>query len=269
MWRFSAAAVQVCSGPDTEKNLAACAAQVQHAAKAGAKFVVLPENFAYLGPDLNRPREEVATGPISRWLAAQAKDNGVWLVGGGMPEAAPSGKAYNSAVAMNPTGELVTTYRKIHLFDAVIPGRAMLTESDHTERGTEVVSFAAEQATVGLSICYDVRFAELYRRLRITHGADVILVPAAFTAHTGAAHWHTLLRARAIENQAYVIAAAQWGRHSETRESFGHSVIYDPWGELLAELPSGDGFVMTELDSETVARVRRQMPCGEHAVLMK
>jgi predicted amidohydrolase len=168
-----------------------------------------------------------------------------------------------------PDGRLAARYRKVHLFDVDIPGGAVLKESDGTAPGDRLEVVAMGERRVGLSICYDVRFPELYRRLVFDKGADVITVPAAFTAHTGAAHWHVLLRARAIESQAWLVAAAQHGRHNEKRESFGHSLIVDPWGTVVAELPAGDGVIVHALDGEAVAKVRRQMPCRDHAVLLR
>ena len=170
---------------------------------------------------------------------------------------------------MNPGGHLISRYRKIHLFDVDIPGGATLRESDATAPGDEVVVVDIGGAPVGLSICYDVRFPELYRTLVKDKGAEILMVPAAFTAHTGAAHWHLLLRARAIEDQAWVVAPAQWGRHNDKRESYGHTLVVDPWGTLVDELETGDGVVVTTLHGESVRHRRAQMPCLDHAVLWK
>jgi predicted amidohydrolase len=178
-------------------------------------------------------------------------------------------RTYNTLVVLDPSGTLVARYRKIHLFDVDIPGGAVLRESDATAPGDELVVADIAGAKVGLSICYDVRFPELYRRLVKDRGAEVLVVPAAFTAHTGAAHWHLLLRARAVEDQAWVVAAAQWGRHNEKRESFGHTLVVDPWGTIAGERPDGDGVVVATLDGDTVAKRRAQMPCLRHAVLWK
>jgi predicted amidohydrolase len=157
-------------------------------------------------------------------------------------------------------------YRKIHLYDVDIPGGAVLRESDATAPGDQAVVVEIDGARVGLSICYDLRFPELYRELVINQGAEVLLLPAAFTAHTGRAHWHILLRSRAIENQAWVVAAAQADQHNEKRASFGHSMIVDPWGTVLAERPTGVGVISAVLDQETLAMRRQQMPCQRHAV---
>jgi len=193
------------------------------------------------------------------------------VIGGGMPELVPGDarRAYNTEVVVDPRGAIAARYRKIHLFDVDIPGGATLRESDATCAGDELVVVEIGGARVGLSICYDVRFPELYRRLVKDRGTEVLLVPAAFTAHTGAAHWHLLLRARAIEDQAWVVAAAQWGQHNEKRQSFGHTLVVDPWGTLVGEQATGDGVVVATLDGETVAQRRTQMPCLSHAVLWK
>ena len=204
-------------------------------------------------------------------LRELATKHGVWMIGGGMPElvAGDVGRAYNTAVVLDPSGALVAKYRKIHLFDVAIPDGAVMRESDATVPGDELVVVDIAGAPVGVSICYDVRFPELYRALVKDLGAEVLLVPAAFTAHTGAAHWHLLLRARAVEDQAWVVAAAQWGQHNAKRASFGHTLIADPWGTLVGERADGDGVVVATLDGDTVAKRRQQMPCLDHAVLWK
>ncbi|HEV7554498.1 MAG TPA: carbon-nitrogen hydrolase family protein, partial [Kofleriaceae bacterium] len=196
---------------------------------------------------------------------------GIWIVGGGLPELVPGDtkRTYNTLAVIDPAGKLAARYRKIHLFDVDIPGGAVLRESDATAAGDELVTVDIAGARVGLSICYDVRFPELYRRLVKDRGAEVLLVPAAFTAHTGAAHWNLLLRARAIEDQAWVVAAAQWGRHNDKRESYGHTLVVDPWGTIVGEREEGDGVVMATLDGATVAKRRAQMPVLRHAVLWK
>jgi predicted amidohydrolase len=172
-------------------------------------------------------------------------------------------------VVVDPRGELVARYRKIHLFDVDIPGGATLRESDATAAGADAVVIDIDGAPVGLSICYDLRFPELYRALVKDRGAQVLLVPSAFTAHTGAAHWHVLLRARAIEDQAWVVAPAQWGRQNEKRESYGHSLVVDPWGSIVGEQADDDGVVVATLEGAAVEKRRTQMPCLTHAVLWK
>ena len=278
-WDLRVGAVQMCSSDDLAANLANARALTDRAAHDGARLVVLPECFSFLG---RKEGDKLAiaemfddstggdgTGPVASTLRDLASKHGIWIVGGGTPEIVPGDirRTYNTALVVDPSGNIAARYRKIHLFDVDIPGGAVLRESDATAPGAALVVVDIGGARVGVSICYDLRFPELYRRLVKEHGAEVLLVPAAFTAHTGAAHWHLLLRARAVENQAWVVAAAQHGRHNEKRESYGHSLVVDPWGTLAAEQDAGDGVVMATLDSETVAKRRTQMPCLDHAVL--
>lgn len=272
-----AAAVQMCASDDLGANLARVRDLCAEAAAKGANFILLPECFAFLGRTETAKMavvevlDDAAPGPILQTLITAARTHGAWVIGGGMPERVPGDerRAYNTAVAVSPAGRIAARYRKIHLFDIEIPGTAVHRESDGTAPGTERQVVAVGERTVGLSICYDVRFPELYRELAYDRGADTLVVPAAFTAHTGRAHWHVLLRARAIENQAWVVAAAQHGRHNEKRETFGHSMIVDPWGTIVAELPAGDGVVVAPLDGEILAKTRRNMPCASHAVLWR
>jgi predicted amidohydrolase len=277
-WQLRVGAIQLCSSNDVSANLARCRELIAQAASDGAQLVVLPECFAFLGRAEGEKLAAAETfergasaGPVMDTLRELATRHDLWIVGGGTPERVPGDtrRAYNTALVVNPGGELVARYRKIHLFDVDIPGGAVLRESDSTARGNEPVVVEIAGAPVGVTICYDVRFPELYRTLVKDMGAEVLLVPAAFTAHTGAAHWHLLLRARAIEDQAWVIAAAQWGRHSEKRESYGHTLIVDPWGTVVAERAEGDGVAVATIDGAAVARRRTQMPCLSHAVLWK
>ena len=186
-----------------------------------------------------------------------------------MPESVANDplRTYNTAVVINAQGQLTARYRKLHLFDVDIPGGAVLKESSNTAAGDAVVVTEIAGVPMGLSICYDVRFPELYRQLTV-RGAEVLLVPAAFTAHTGQAHWHLLLRARAVENQAWVVAPAQTGQHNTKRSSFGHSLVSNPWGDIVAELASGPGVIYADIDGDTVAQRRQQMPCLQHAKLL-
>ncbi|MDQ3367810.1 MAG: carbon-nitrogen hydrolase family protein [Myxococcota bacterium] len=274
-WQLRVGAVQMCARDDRAANLASVEILTDRAVAEGAQLVVLPECFSFLG---RREGDKLAiaeacepAGPILGALRELATQHGIWIVGGGTPEIVPGDprRTYNTALVIDPRGELRARYRKVHLFDVDIPGGATLRESDATCAGDELVVVEIGGAPVGLSICYDVRFPELYRRLVKEHGAEVLLVPAAFTAHTGAAHWELLLRARAVENQAWVVAAAQHGRHNEKRESFGHTLVVDPWGTIVGQQPTGDGVVVVTLDGATVAKRRTQMPCLEHAVLWK
>ena len=269
------AAVQMCSTDDLARNLATCRRLAAEAADRGARILVLPECFAFLGTRegdklaISEAIDEAHPGPIVEMLQTVAASHRLVVVAGGLPErvAGDHTRTYNTALVVGPGGELAARYRKIHLFDVDIPGGATLRESDATARGDAGLLVRSHGLGLAVTICYDIRFPELYRRLWQA-GADVLLVPAAFTAHTGRAHWHLLLRTRAIENQAYVVAAAQAGRHNDKRESFGHSMIVDPWGTIVAELPEGEGVVVADLDPAVIAKTRLNMPCAAHAVTM-
>ena len=263
------------SGGDLSANLATVRELTGRAAADGAQLVALPECFSFLGrgegDKLPIAETLEAGGPVMATLRELATKHNVWMLGGGTPELVPGDpkRTWNTAVVVDPRGELVARYRKVHLFDVDIPGGATLRESDATAGGDSLSVVDIAGAKVGLSICYDVRFPELYRALVCDRGAEVLMVPAAFTAHTGAAHWHLLLRARAVEDQAWVVAAAQWGKHNDKRESYGHTLVIDPWGTVVGERESGDGVVVYTLDGETVAKRRTQMPCLDHAVLWR
>ncbi len=275
-WQLRVAAVQMRSTEDLGANLTTCGALTAQAAADGAQLVVLPECFSFLGKGEGdklaiAENLDLRTGPVMTMLREVATKHGVWMIGGGTPEIVPGDplRTFNTAVVVDPGGNLVARYRKIHLFDVDIPGGATLKESDSTAPGEDLISLDIGGAPVGLSICYDLRFPELYRKLVKDMGSQVLLVPAAFTAHTGAAHWELLLRARAVEDQAWVVAPAQWGRHNAKRESFGHTLIADPWGTIVGERTDGDGVVIATLDGETVAKRRTQMPALKHAVLWR
>jgi predicted amidohydrolase len=274
-WQLRVGAVQMCSTDDLSANLAVARLWTDRAVAEGAQLVVLPECFSFLGKheaDKRTIAEDLDRGgPVLDALRELASRHGVWLIGGGTPElvAGDAERTYNTAIVIDPSGALVSRYRKVHLFDVDIPGGATLRESDATRAGDELVVVDIAGARIGLSICYDVRFPELYRRLVKDRGAEVLLVPAAFTAHTGAAHWHLLLRARAVENQAWVVAPAQHGQHNAKRASYGHTIVVDPWGTVVGEQAAGDGVVMATLEGDAVARRRTQMPCLDHAVLWK
>jgi len=276
-WQLRVGAVQMCSSDDLGKNLATCRGLVEQAVSEGAQLVALPECFSFLGRKegdklpIAETIDAHSGGPIVGMLRELAAKHSIHILGGGTPElvVGDTKRTYNTAVLVGPSGDVVARYRKIHLFDVDIPGGAVLKESDATAPGNECVIVDIGGAKCGLSICYDVRFPELYRALVKDKGAEVLMVPAAFTAHTGAAHWHLLLRARAIEDQAWVVAPAQWGRHNEKRESYGHTLVVDPWGTLVDELSSGDGVLLATLHGDTVKQRRTQMPCLRHAVLWK
>jgi predicted amidohydrolase len=265
-----AGVVQLTSGKDVGANLARCRDLVAIAQKRGADLVVLPENFALLGED-ERQKFTVAEaipgdGPILTEMRSVARELRVALVLGGMPEKerhAGGALVHNTAVYIDANGELKAIYRKIHLFDVAIPDGATYRESATVKAGSDHVLAATPWGPLGLSICYDLRFPELYRKLA-EEGARLLAVPAAFTQHTGRAHWHVLLRARAIENLAYVLAAAQYGRHNDKRVTFGHSCIIDPWGQILAEVGDHEGVAVTEIDFGYQDNLRKQLPALDH-----
>jgi len=264
---FKVAAVQMVSEPTVEANLEAARRLIAEAVRQGARLVSVPEYFCIFGMrerDKVAVREPDGAGPIQGFLSDVAKAHGVWIVGGSVPlESSDPGKVMNSCLVFNERGERVARYDKIHLF-----GFATETERYQEaltiEAGTAPVALDSPFGRLGLSICYDVRFPELYRRLA---PVDIIFVPSAFTATTGRAHWEILLRARAIENLAYVVAAAQGGRHANGRQTHGHSMIVDPWGKVLGCLPEGPGVVVAEVDPAHQARLRASLPALEHRVL--
>ncbi len=262
------AAVQLSSQADVGGNLDRAAARVAEAAKLGAGLVLLPENFAFLGGSEEDRRAiaedlDAGGGPIARRLAEMATAHGIWVIGGGMPErSGDRDRPFNTSVVFAPDGSLAGRYRKIHLFDVELAERPY-RESASCTPGREAVALSAAGLGVGLSICYDLRFPELYRALSAA-GSEVLTVPAAFTVTTGKDHWHVLLRARAIEAQAYVVAAAQWGKHPGGRVTYGKSAIVDPWGEVVAQASEGEGVITAEVDRAYLARVRANLPSLKH-----
>lgn len=255
--------VQLNSTDDVEKNLASVERTVAEAASYGAELVVVPECFSFLGPEDGKLAlaEELPTGgPILERMRRLARAQEVELVLGGYWEkASVAGKVRNTCVHLDREGALRAAYRKIHLFDVDLADGTRLCESDTVEAGDEVVVTQAAFGMLGLSICYDLRFPELYRRL-VDAGAIALAIPAAFTLTTGKDHWHVLMRARAIEQQCYVLAAAQTGHHHGRRYSYGHALICDPWGTVLAECGEGEGAAVATLDPELVHRYRRELP---------
>lgn len=269
---LTVAAIQLSSQDDVGSNLEQCAVWVGRAASAGAELIVLPENFAFFGKDEQRwaVSEPIDSGlpgserPIQQALAGWARQHCVTLVGGGMPTASGDARRpHNTCVAFDPSGALVTAYHKLHLFDVSLADGTELRESASTTPGTEIGYHRLGAFTLGLSICYDLRFPELYRRL-VDVGADVLLVPAAFTLHTGKDHWEPLLRARAIESQSWVVAAAQWGLHPHGRRCYGHSMVVDPWGAIVAQCPDRPGFALARLERDDLERVRASVPSLRH-----
>jgi nitrilase len=263
---FRVAAVQTVSGGDVAANLAQAEPLVAAAAARGARLVVLPEYFGILGAratDKLAVREQDGTGRQQEWLAAQAREHGIWLVGGTVPLACDDpGRVRSACLVHGPEGARVARYDKIHLF-AFAQGDERYDEGKTIEPGSALAAFEAPCGRVGLSVCYDLRFPELYRGLG---ELALILVPAAFTATTGAAHWHLLLRARAVENQCYVLAAAQGGEHPNGRRTYGHSLLIDPWGEIVDECAEGPGIVVGDVDPARLAEVRAQLPALAHRV---
>ncbi|KAL8529673.1 hypothetical protein ACS0TY_006927 [Phlomoides rotata] len=233
------AAAQMTSINDLSANFATCSRLVNEAVTAGAKLLCFPENFSYVGAKSGESLTiaEPLDGPIMKKYCALAKESSIWLSLGGFQEkGSDDSHLCNTHVLIDDAGNIRSTYRKMHLFDVDVPGGAVYKESSFTEAGKEIVAVDSPFGRLGLTVCYDLRFPELYQQLRFHHGAEVLLVPAAFTKVTGQAHWEILLRARAIETQCYVIAAAQTGKHSEGRESFGDTLIIDPWGTVIGRL---------------------------------
>ena len=260
------AALQTVSTPDVDRNLDAAARLIARAAGAGAKLVALPEYFCLMARrdgDKLAIAEAPGIGPIQAFLSAQARQHGLWLVGGTLPlRTDDPAHARNTCLAYAPDGALAARYDKIHLF-RYDNGRESYDEARVLEAGSEPVTLQAGPLRVGLSICYDLRFPELYRQL-CSPPCDLLSVPAAFTYPTGRAHWELLLRARAVENQCYVIAAAQGGTHENGRRTWGHSMVVDPWGEVLAVQAEGEGVVLADVEMERIASVRQQMPALMH-----
>lgn len=268
------AALQMVSGPERSANLAQALGLLRQAQAQGAELAALPEYFCALGvPDSERlgAGERFGQGPVQDFLSDAARKLQLWIVGGTLPlQADDSAHVFNSSLVFSPTGECVARYDKIHLFH-FDNGQERYAESAVVQAGqTPVVCdvHARDGQTwrLGLSVCYDLRFPELYRALQ-AQGADLLLVPSAFTHTTGQAHWEYLLRARAIENQAYVLAPAQGGVHANGRQTWGHSLLADPWGLVLGQCPQGPGLVMGQLQRQRLDEVRQQLPAVEHRVL--
>lgn len=262
------AVVQLQSGDDVASNLAAVKAAVSQAAGRGARLILLPENFAYFGTESGRAgvAEDVGTktGPIMSLLAALCREHGVYLVGGGMPEKSGNQqRPYNACVVVDPGGQVLGIYRKIHLFDVTLPSGQAYEESRSTSAGDEAVTVDIEGFRVGLSVCYDLRFPLLYDKLR-QKGADVLVVPAAFTQLTGQDHWAPLLQARAIENQCWLLAAGQWGKHPGDRATYGHSMVIDPWGTVVAQCANEPSVACANLSRSRLVDVRSRIPCFSH-----
>ena len=266
------AAIQMNSGPEVADNLIRAERLIEQAVSYGADLIVLPENFALMPrheSDRMHVAEDEGSGPIQSFLAQQSKKSGIWLVGGTIPLMTKQrNKFYACCLTYRPDGELAARYNKIHLFDVAVSDVEAYKESEFFEPGLttrdNLVCVDTPVGRIGLTICYDVRFPELYRHLS-SSGATLLSVPSAFTATTGRAHWEALLRARAIENLAYVIASAQSGTHASGRETYGHSMIIDPWGEILDQLTDEtEGVIMADIDQEKLRTIRQRFPSLQH-----
>jgi nitrilase len=280
------AAIQMSSGGQIDSNLEMTQNLIKQAVEQGAELVVLPENFALMASDklfAAGKNEMTERGPIRQFVSSLAKQHNVWIIAGSIPVAIdiakeaidlqtntgtnienPAGKVHAACFVYDNRGKQVARYNKIHLFDVEVDdAQGRYRESDVIEPGSKVVTVDTPVGRVGLSICYDLRFPELYRLLA-DQGAEIYTVPSAFTATTGAAHWHSLLRARAIENIGYLVAPNQSGIHSKNRESYGHSMIVDPWGKVLKELAEGQGVVLADVDLPYLRSLRARMPIQQH-----
>lgn len=259
------AAIQMNSTDNRDLNIEKAEKFVRDAAKGGAILVTLPEYFSYLSAEGEEiPFAEPIDGPLVKSMRKLAKELGIYLLCGSIPEKIKRSKRiYNTSLLINPKGKTIATYRKIHLFDINIKGKAAFKESNFYEGGKDVVLVKTEKGKWGMTVCYDLRFPELYRTLALK-GAEIIFIPSAFTAYTGMFHWMTLLRARAIENQVYIIAPAQVGKHSPKRSSYGNSAIINPWGKVIALQQEGEGIIKAKIDLKYLSELRKSFPCLEH-----
>ncbi len=262
------AAIQMASGPNVNANLLEAGRLIAQAVADGAGMVVLPENFAIMGMDEQEKiklRERDGVGPIQEFLALQAKKHGVWIVGGTIPmAAADANKVLAACLVFDDAGELVARYNKIHLFDVSLGGGSeKYTESETIEHGKDVVVIDSPFGRMGIAVCYDLRFPEMFRKM-LDQGMELLVLPAAFTAVTGKAHWEVLVRARAIENLCYVVAAAQGGFHVNGRETHGDSMVVNPWGVVIDRLQRGSGMVIADIDREQLTSIRRSLPAISH-----
>lgn len=265
---YLAAALQMTSVPDLAKNLAQAEELIDLATRRGAELITLPENFSFLGDEKEKfSRAEEICAASEKFVKTMAQRYRITLLGGGYPVPAPDGRTYNRALLVNANGEALSQYDKVHLFDVDLPDGNNYQESNDVTSGTAlpIVYQSNRLGNLGISVCYDVRFPELYRQLS-KDGAEVLIVPAAFTAFTGKDHWQVLLQARAIENTCYVIAPAQTGFHNARRQTHGHAMIIDPWGITLADAGDNVGMAIAEIHPSRLEQVRRQMPSLKHRV---
>jgi len=265
---FKVAAIQMASGPNVSGNLDEASRLIENAAVQGARLIVLPEYFSIMGMkegDMVVVREKLGTGKMQSFLSETARKHKIWLVGGSIPTVATApNKIRNTSLIFDENGNQVAHYDKIHLFNLDL-GNEHYHEGNTIEAGNQVVVVDSPFGRIGLAVCYDLRFPELFRAMK---QVDIIVLPSAFTATTGKMHWETLVRARAIENLSYVIAAAQGGYHVNGRETHGHSMIVDPWGRILDELPRGSGVVIAEVNPSYQASLRASLPALSHRSLV-
>ncbi|QZZ22489.1 carbon-nitrogen hydrolase family protein [Leptothermofonsia sichuanensis E412] len=270
MKSYLAAAVQMTSLPNLQKNLVQAEELIDLAVRQGAELVTLPENFSFLGEEHEKLAQADAIAQESeKFLKTMAQRFQITILGGGFPVPVGNGKVYNTALLIGPSGEELARYEKVHLFDVNVPDGNTYEESSTVLAGMRMppVYPSKDLGNLGLSVCYDVRFPELYRHLS-QMGAEVLIIPAAFTAYTGKDHWQVLLQARAIENTCYVIAPAQTGRHYNMRHTHGHAMIIDPWGVVLADAGDQPGVAIAAIAPSRLEQVRRQMPCLQHRVFV-
>lgn len=265
---FIVAAVQMTSRDDKKQNLQKAETLLQKGVERGAVILSLPENFSFMGGEGEKLKaaEDMQSGESVVFLKEFAARHKVWILGGSVPLRAGDAKVYNASLLINDEGEVAARYDKMHLFDVDIEGGESHRESKSVRRGEKPVCADTPFGKAGLTICYDLRFPELYRRLTM-EGARFIFVPSAFTKQTGLAHWEPLLRARAIENQVYIVAPAQFGRHSEERRTYGNSMIVDPWGKVIARAPDMETVITAEIDPVYQNGVRKSIPCLDHIVI--
>ncbi|NCT56533.1 MAG: carbon-nitrogen hydrolase family protein [Legionella sp.] len=263
------AVAQLLSSENRDENLRALDALFSEASQKGAELLVLPENFAFMGRnelDKLTVAEAEGTGLIQQTLSNLSRIYNIWVVAGTVPLKAPDGRVWASSLVFDANGRQVARYDKMHLFDVHVSDSEVYEESKTCVPGKTPVVIDTPIGRLGLSVCYDVRFPELYREL-VNQGAEVFTMVAAFTAITGAAHWHTLLRARAIENMSYILASNQGGLHANGRETYGHSLIVDPWGKILSEKQQGSGLIFAEIDLNYLHERRAAFPCLDHRIL--
>jgi len=265
------AAIQMASGPNIQANLDEVSKLINQASSQGAELIVLPENFSQMPMDDNERvsnAEDIGSGRVQDFLSAQAEKNHAWIVGGTVPiKSSQKDKAYSSSLLFDSSGKQVARYDKIHMFDVFIEeNNESYNESATTVAGAEVVVVDTPMGKLGLSVCYDLRFPELYR-IMVDKGMEICAIPAAFTAFTGQSHWESLIRARAIENQCYVIASAQGGYHVNNRQTYGHSMVVNPWGNILGSVGTGPGVVITEFDRGILETTRNKFQVLNHRKL--